>query len=59
MLLCTSSNLGVLLVEDAYDSCGYFTMDDSLVVFADDVGTKFLVFFFQYTDRKETTNVAG
>jgi hypothetical protein len=45
MLLCPSSNLSILLIEDAYDSRGYFVMNDSLVVFSDDVNAKFLGIF--------------
>jgi hypothetical protein len=42
MLLCPSSDLSILLIENAHDSCGYLVVDDSLVVFADDINPEFL-----------------
>jgi hypothetical protein len=45
MLLCMSSNLNILLIGDADDSRGYFVMNDSFVVFPDNVDIEFLVIF--------------
>lgn len=38
-MLC---NLRVLLLEDADDVGSYFMMDNSLIIFADNIDTKFL-----------------
>jgi len=50
VLLCTSSYLSILLIEDAHDSRGYFVVYDSLVIFSDDINTEFLG-FFQYFNK--------
>jgi hypothetical protein len=37
-----SGNLDVLVSEDAYDASGDFVVDDSFVVFSDDINAEFL-----------------
>jgi len=43
LLFRMGSGLGVLLVEDAEDTGSDLVVDDSLVVFTDDVDTEFLI----------------
>lgn len=42
MLFCACGGLCVLVGKDANDACSDLVVDDGLVIFADDVDTKFL-----------------
>ena len=42
VLFCAGGDLGILLGEDAYDSCGDLVVDDGFVVLAHNIDTEFL-----------------
>ena len=43
MLLNKSGDVGILIGENAYDTGGNFVAGDGFIVFAYDIGTKFLL----------------
>ena len=53
MLLNKSSDVGILIGENTYDTGGNFVVGDGFIVFAYDISTKFLLGFVRMKQTPE------